>query len=294
MTQDLVTARDAAAPAAVALPPQDAQPICDKLDRALKEERYRRTAYSEPVRSLFQLAWAVASHKRTRQVTVYHLAYALVSGHVEDGKELADCLGCDVESFQVGCILRFLSLGLPGREVIVSPSVDAVRWLGEGAALALNRVTQNELLPKDLVLAVQEDTIPRSVRAQLRAAARLGAARRDAILGPRPVQPTSAAPSSPSEIIKQMEEVEKGRAAAGPGDNLTNLVELLEEFEQRQDDVMSKLENIDRRLEELPQTPSGARLGAFIFVALTLGVAAGLALRFPQLVGSLFKSLMPA
>jgi len=73
MTQDVVTAKEVAIPAAVTLPPQDAQPICDKLDRALKEERYRRTAYSEPVRSLFQLAWAVASHKRTRQVTVYHL-----------------------------------------------------------------------------------------------------------------------------------------------------------------------------------------------------------------------------
>jgi hypothetical protein len=321
MTQDVVTAKEVAAPATVTLRLQDAQLICDKLDEALAKESYRKTAYSEPVRSLFQLAWAVASHKRSVQVTVYHLAYALVCG--EDGKELAGCLGNDVESFAVGCILRLLSLGLStGDRDIVPPSVDAARWLGEGVALALKRGKQNELQPNDLVRAVQEDTIPHSVRAQLRAAARLGAARRDAILGPRSVQSISAAPSSPSEIIKQMEEVERGRAAAGPTDDLTNLVELLEEFEQRHtadvadqkrtlasaekrlalierrvqaiDDVMRKLEEIDRRLEELPRPPSGTRLVAAIVAVLTLSVAAGLALRFPQLVGSLLAQVFSA
>jgi hypothetical protein len=294
MTDDVVTAREVAAPATVTLPPQDAQLICDKLDEALAKESYRLTAYSKPIRSLFQLAWAVASHKRNTQVTVYHLAYALVCGHLEDGKELAGCLGSDVESFAVGCILRLLTLGLStGDKDIVPPSVDAVRWLGEGVALALKRGKQTELQPKDLVRAVQEGTIRPSVRAQLRAAARLGAARRDAILGPRSVQSNFAAPSSSSEIIKQMEEVEKGRAAAGPTDDLTNLVELLEEFEQRHTDVMSKLEKIDRRLEELPRTPSGARLAAAIVAVLILGVAAGLALRFSQ-VGSLLAQVFSA
>jgi hypothetical protein len=299
MTQDVVTAKDVAAPAIVTLRLQDAQLICDKLDEALAKESYRRTAYSEPVRSLFRLTWAVASHKRSVQVTVYHLAYALICDHVEAGKELAGCLGSDVESFAVGCILRLLPLGLStGDKDIVPPSVDAARWLGEGVALALKRGKQNELQPKDLVRAVQEDTIPHSVRAQLRAAARLGAARRDTILGARSVQSISAAPSSPSEIIKQMEEVEKGRAAAGPPDDLTNLVELLEEFEQRHTadvaDQKQVLEKIDRRLEELPRTPSGARLAAAIVVVLTLGVAAGLALRFPQPVGSLLAQVFSA
>jgi hypothetical protein len=258
------------------------------------------------------------------QVTVYHLAYALVCGDLEAGKELAGCLGSDVESFAVGCILRLLPLGLSpdDRNIIVSPSVDAARWLGEGVALALKRGKQNELQPNDLVRAVQEDTIPHSVRAQLRAAARLGAARRDAILGPRSAPSISAAPSSPSEIIKHMEEVEKGRAAAGPTDDLTNLVELFEEFEQRHtadvadqkqvlaladkrlalieqrgqaiDDVMNKLEKIDRRLEQLPRTPSGARLVAAIVAVLTLGVAAGLALRFSQPVGALLAQVFSA
>jgi hypothetical protein len=138
MTQDVVTAKEVAAPDTVTLRLQDAQLICVKLDEALVKESYRRTAYSEPVRSLFQLAWAVASHKRSVQVTVYHLAYALVCGHLEDGKELAVCLGSDVESFAVGCILRLLPLGLStGDRDIVPPSVDAARWLGEGVALTL-------------------------------------------------------------------------------------------------------------------------------------------------------------
>jgi hypothetical protein len=323
MTQDVVTAKEVAAPATVTLRLQDAQPICDKLNEALAKESYRRTTYSEPVRSVFQLAWAVASHKRSVQVTVYHLAYGLVCRHLEAGKELAASLGSDVESFAVGCILRLLTLGLStGDKDVVPPSIDAVRWLGEGVALALKRGQRSELLPEDLVRAVQEDSIPHSVRAQLRAAARLGTARRDAILGPRSVPSVPAAPSSPSEIIKQMEEVEKGRAAAGPTDDLTNLVELLEDFEQRHtadvadqkqalasagnrlvlieqrvqaiDDVMNRLERIDRRLEELPRTPSGARLTVAIVAVLTLGVAVGLALRFPQPVGSLLAKVVSA
>lgn len=320
MTHDVVTAKDVAAPATDTLRFQDAQLICDKLDEALAKETYRRTAYSEPVRSLFQLAWGVASHKRSVQVTVYHLAYALVFSDPDAGKELADSLGSDVESFCVGCFLRLLTLGLStGDRDIVPPSVDAARWLGEGAAVALKRGKQNELQPKDLVRAVQEDTIPYSVRAQLRAAARWGT-RRDAILGPRSVQSISAAPSSPSEIIKHMEEVEKGRAAAGPSDDFTNLVELLEEFEQRHaddvadqkqvmasadkrlalieqrsqtiDDVMNKLEKIDRHLEERPRTPSGARLAVCIVTVLMLGVATALALRFSPSAGSLLTQFL--
>ena len=78
MTQDVVTAKDVAAPATVTLRLQDAQPICDKLDDALTKELYRRTAYSMPVQSLLQLAWAVASHKRSVQVTVYHQRWSRI------------------------------------------------------------------------------------------------------------------------------------------------------------------------------------------------------------------------
>jgi hypothetical protein len=287
MAQDLVTAKDVAAPAAVTLQFQDAQLICDKLDDALTKEKYGRTAYSEPIRSLFQAAWTVAAHKRNTQVTVYHLACALLWDPSQAGKELVSYLESDVESFAVGCILKVLPLGVPaGDKDIVPPSVDAVRWVGEAVALALKRGENSELLPTDLVQAVQGGTVPRSVRAQLRAAARLGAARHEAILGPRSV-PISAVPASPSEIIKHIEEVEKGQAAAGPADGLTNLVELL-------DDVAIRLENIDRRLTELPRTPSGARLAIAIVAVLVLGVLAGLALQFPQPWGSLLAQVFSA
>jgi hypothetical protein len=285
MAQDLVTAKDVAAPAEVTLQFQDAQLICDKLDDALAKEKYGRTAYSEPIRSLFQAAWTVAAHKRNTQVTVYHLACALLWDPSQAGKELVSYLESDVESFAVGCILKVLPLGVPtGDKDIVPPSVDAVRWVGEAVALTLKRGENSELLPTDLVQAVQGGTVPRSVRAQLRAAARLGAARREAILGPRSVPTISAAPASPSEIIKHIEEVEKGQAAAGPTDGLTNLVELL-------DDVVIRLENIDRRLTELPRTPSGARLAIAIVAVLVLGVVAGLALQFPQPWGALLAQV---
>lgn len=318
MSQDVVTARDAAAHPAVSLQFHDAQPICEILNDALAKENYRRAAYSEPTKSLFQLAWAVASHRQSMQVTVYHLAYALICGYPKAGTELAECLRTDAESFAVGCILRLLPLGLStGDRDIVPTSVDAARWLGEGSGLALKRGRQSELEPVDLVRAVKDDIIPRSVRAQLRAAARLGAARRDAILGPRTEQIVSVAASSPHEIIKQMEEVEKGRAAASSTDDLTNLVELLDDLEQRHstalddqkhalariealierraaplaesnqpDDVMGMLATIDRRISALnsalPRAPSGARLASAIVAVLVIGVAAGLALTFVQ------------
>ena len=323
MTQDVVTAKDVAAPATVTLRLQDAQLICEKLDEALAAESFDRATYSSSVQSLFQQAWAVAAHKRSRQVTIHHLAYALVFDHPEAGKKLAEYLGSDVDSFAVGCILQVLPLGVStGDSDIRPPSVGTVRWLGEAGALARERGKQSEILPEDLVRAVLEGGLPTSELRALRRAALVGNARHDAVLGPRSVPSIAAAPSSSRDIIKHMEEVEKGRAAAGPTDDLTNLVELLEEFELRHtadvadqkqvlasadkrlalieqrvqtiDDVMRKLEKIDRRLEELPRTPSGARLAAAIVAVLTLGVAAGLALRFPQLVGSLLAQVFSA
>jgi hypothetical protein len=57
---------------------------------------------------------------------------------------------------------------------------------------------------------------------------------------------------------------------------------LIERGIQPIDDVVSMLENIDRRLTELPRTPSGAWLAAAIVLVLMLGVAAGLALQLSQ------------
>jgi BMFP domain-containing protein YqiC len=169
-----------------------------------------------------------------------------------------------------------------------------VRWLGAGAALALKRGEHSELLPTDLVRAVQEGTIESSVRDRLRGAARLGAVRRDALPGSRSAPSIPTTPPTPEDIVKDIREIE----TAGS----TDLDVLLDEFENQKqilasadqrlaliergvqpiDDVVSMLENIDRRLTELPPTPSGARLAAAIVLVLMLGVAAGLALQLSQ------------
>lgn len=322
MPQDVVTARDVAAPtAAGTLQFHDALQICDALNRALTDENYRRAGYSEQSRSLFQLAWAVASHKHSTQATVYHLAYALVCRDPEAGKAMAESLKCDAGSFAVGCVLRILNLGVStGDAAIVPPAVDAVRWVGSAAALAQMRGRQAELQPEDLVQAVLGDTIPSSVRAHLRAAALRGRAHGDAVLGERQV---TAAPSTASEIIEQFEKVERGRLAAGPSDDVTNLIELIEQLDQRHaaevyqqnrlldhikslvetrptgieqhvlpvDDVMTKLNTIERRVnsleEALPRPPSGAWLAAAIVTVMLLGGAAGLILAELQSVSRL-------
>jgi hypothetical protein len=293
MGQDLVTAKDVAAPNDVALQFQDAQLICDILDEALAKESYGRVAYSQSVRSLFQVAWAAASHTQNVQVTVYHLAYALIRSQSETGKELADCLGTDAESFAVGCVLRFLTLGVStGNRDTAPPAVDAVRWLGEGAALALKRGEHSELLPTDLVRAVQEGTIARSVRRHLSRAAGLGAVRRDVILGSRSVSSIPTTPPTPEDIVKDIEKVETGRAAAGSTD-LSDLDVVLDEFEnQRQ--ILASIEKRLTHLQKQLRAPSGARLAAAIVLVLTLGVAAGLALQFPQPWGSLLAQVFSA
>jgi hypothetical protein len=282
MAQDLVTVKDVAAPDEVALQFQDPQLICDILDEALPKESYLPAAYSEPVRSLFQVAWAAASHTRNRQVTVYHLAYALLRSQSEAGKELAACLGTDAESFFGGCIVRFLALGVAvGDRDTLPPAVDAVRWLGAGAALALKRGKHSELLPTDLVRAVQEGTIEPSVRKYLKGAAILGEVRRDAIRGSRSVPSIPTAPPTPEDIVKDIREIE----TAGSTD-FADLDVLLEEFE-RQKQILA---SVDKRLQELPRAPSGARLAMAVVAVLTLGVAAGLALQLRQPWAQVFST----
>lgn len=97
MAQDVVTAREVAAPVETALQFQDAERIGEKLDEALAEQGYRGTAYSGPVRNILQLAWAVAAHKQSTRVTVYHLAYALAFDSRDDGERLAEYLESDVD-----------------------------------------------------------------------------------------------------------------------------------------------------------------------------------------------------
>ena len=74
MIQDVVTARDVAAPSQIAVQQQDLQRICEALDKALVYENFRHPKYSEQFASLLKLAWAIAAHKRSRQVTLFHLA----------------------------------------------------------------------------------------------------------------------------------------------------------------------------------------------------------------------------
>jgi hypothetical protein len=278
MTQDVVTA----APSADTLQFQDAQAICDKLNHALAYHSYRPAPYSEPTRALFQLAWAVASHKHSRQVTVFHLAYALACNHPEVGRDLAEYLEGDAGSFPAGCIMKLQSLGLLQRdEGIVDPAVDAVRWLG--AAIAMKNDKRSELRPEDLVRVVQEDAIPGTVRNHLRAAARLGVFRRGAFLGESLPQLPAAAPASPPEIIKHMQEIEKGGADSGLTVDITNMIKLFDDFEDRYsadvDEHKQALARIEASIEKrLPRAPSGIRLAATIVAVLILGSVAGLAL----------------
>ena len=300
MTDDVVTAREVAAPADDTLQFQDAQAICDRLNDALAYHSYHRTPYSEPTKALFQLAWAVAAHKHSRQVTVFHLAYALACHQPQAGRDLAECLEGDEGSFPVGCILKLLSLGLLQRdEGIVDPAVDTVRWLGAAVALAVKRGKQSELQPEDLVQVVQEDAIHRSVRTHLRAAARLGVFRRDAVLGQRLPQLPAAVPASTSEIVKHMQEIEQGGTDSGLTVDITNLIKLFDDFEDRYsadaDEHKQALARIEASIERrLLRAPSGARLAAAILAVLTLGVAAGLALRFSQPWGSLLAQFFSA
>ena len=313
MAQDVVTARDVAAPTGVAHGLPDTQRISEILTDALGS----RTTYSPAVQSLFQQAWAVAAHRQSRLVTVYHLAYALVFNHREAGTEMAEYLGSDVDAFAVGCILQLMPLGVStGDADVVPPAVGTVRWLTVAVELARRRNRPAELLPQDLVRAVLDDALDPSERDALRRAARVGKARHDTVLGPKSVPSISAAPSSPSAIIQHMEEVERGHSQ---GSEVGELLALFGEFEQRYgadvadqkqararvealidrrlasmeqralpiEDVMSKLATIDRRVvaveQALPRPPSSARLAAAIVTVIALGGAAGVVLTQLQL-----------
>jgi hypothetical protein len=233
------------------------------------------------------------------QVTIYHLAYALVFHNPESGKMLAEVLGSDVDSFAVGCILCILPLGVStGDADIVPPAVGTVRWLGHAVALALERGQRSELLPDDLVRAVLDGTLPAPERVALRRAARVGNARHDAVLGPRSVPSIAAAPPSSRDIIKHMEEVEKGYSP-DPESDVTDLRTVLEEFEERYSADVKDHKHALARIEtllagRLTRAPSGARLAAAIVAVLILGFAAGLTLQFPQPVGSLLAQVFSA
>lgn len=310
MTQELVTARDVAAPA-VTLDFLEAQSVCNKLDEGLSGEGYRRAAYSADARSLFQLAWAVASHKQSTQVTVYHLAYALVCAKPEAGRALAEHLKSDADALAVGCIIRILNLGVStGDAKIRPPAVGTARWVGDAVALARKRGQPSELLPDDLVRTVVEGRLHHAAFRDLKSAARIGNYRNGVVLGPKRLP----APTTPTEIVKHLEMVQSGPAEAGS--DSTDLVEMLEAFEdrygadaddQRQalsrieqliekrlasgesqampiDDVVRRLDTIDRSVsflgETLPRPPSGTRLAAAIVAVLALGVATGLVLTY--------------
>lgn len=271
MAQDFVTAREVAAPVETALQFQDAERIGEKLDEALAEQGYRGTAYSGPVRNILQLAWAVAAHKQSTRVTVYHLAYALAFDSRDDGERLAEYLESDVDRFAGGCILQTLPLGvLTGNANVLSPAVDTVRWLGEASALA--RKTGNELAAEHLVRVVVDGAVPSSVNGALRKAARTGNWRLNTVLGPRALP----AQSSPRDVLTHIEQVEKGDAA-----DISRVLEKLVDFEQRISDDQTK--TVSRIEAALPRPLSSARLAAAILAVLILGTTVGLALTFLQI-----------
>jgi len=307
MAQDVVTARDVAAPTDVTLQLPDASIIGTLLDDALAKEDFDRATYSPSVQYLLQLAWAVAVHKRNRHVTIHHLAYALVFEHRDDGLKLAEYLGADVDAFAVGCILQILPLGIPVGDHTPTPAVGAVRWLGEAVALARGRGEQGTLLPEDLVHVVLDDRLPQPERDALRKAARVGKGRLGVVLGKRPTPANPIVTTSSRDIIKHMEEVERGPDNA---DLLTRIEEIDERhsaiadahtdalgkieaaanermilIEQRVapiQAVLDKLEAIDGHVAALveaqPRPPSVVRLATAIVSVLALGAVAGLTL----------------
>ena len=317
MSQDVVTARDVAAPIADIVQLLDTQFIREKLDAALADEEFDRAIYSDPVLVLFQQAWAVAAHKRNLHVTIHHLAYALVFNRPEDGRKLAEYLGSDVDSFAIGCILQILSNGV-AEGAKFSPTVGTTRWLSCAVARCRERDTGSELLTEDLVGAVLDGRLPASERRGLRKAALVGNARRDAVLGPKSAPSIADAPSFDRNIIMHLEGVESGGANFDPADEVGYMVELLEKLGERHaadvadqkqalvridtmigkaqalagqpvpsnGDFITKLEAIDSRVAAmkgaLPRPPSGVRLASAIVVVLTIGAGAGLALTLLQ------------
>lgn len=214
MSQELVTGRDVAvADAAVALKLSEAQPICERLAATLDEAGYVDVHFSTEVQLLLQQAWAVASHKQNTQVSIFHLAYALVFKAPEAGSALAEFLETDVDALAVGCILHILPLGVAasppnGDGVVLGPAVGVTRWLGEAAARANSRGRRSRVRPNDLVQVVLAGTLPTHERGLFRKAARVGEARYATVIGPRPVK--LIAEAQPHDIIEHLTEVEKG------------------------------------------------------------------------------------
>ena len=156
-----------------------------------------------------------------------------------------------------------------------------LRWLKEAIALARQRGRQSELLPKDLVQAVLDDRLVDYDYRRLRLAAIVGNARRDTVPDPKSVQSPPAAPSSPRDIIKHMEEVETTAGDSGP--DVTDLLTMLEELKERFSADIDDQKRVLSRIEAaLPRPPSRASLAAAIVAVLAFGVAGGMALTLLQ------------
>lgn len=214
MSQELVTSTDVAtANVTFADQLREAQSICERLNEALLVAGYKPTNFSTDVQLLLQQAWAVASHKRNTQVTIYHIAYALVFKSPNVSTELAEYLETDVDAFAVGCILHILSLGVAAsvsdkEDVVLGPAVGVTRWVGQAAILARLRGQGSELQPSDLVKVILERKLPDHEQGTFRKVARVGNARYGTVIGPKPARPIAEAQSS--DIIEHLQDVEHG------------------------------------------------------------------------------------
>jgi hypothetical protein len=305
MTEAIVTARDVPAHARVTSELVDGKVITERLDAALASDGSVNCTYSKAFIVLLQNAWNAASHQRSTQVKLHHIALALI-WDPEAGQEFAEILEYDAASVAVGCTIDPLTLGvLRDNTAILGPAVGTVRWISAARDIALERAGDNELRPSDLVEALRSNTGDPTVLAALKKAARNGFERRDVILGPRPsnAAPLHSAYRDPVQFIDDVDNrrtsglltaiealqqlqstasIEQKQSLAGLESVVNERLSLIDRRIQPIEPVMNKLGAIEKQIAAvdaaLPRPPTVGRLATIVIAVVALGVAAGLAL----------------
>lgn len=230
MSQEVATLRDAAVSNGILSKLPDVALICEKLEAALSKEGIQVGNYSEALLHIFQKAWALAQLSQNTQVTVHHLAYALVLENGPEGRTLADHLETDPLALCIGCLSQFIGLGLPVRQgELPGAAVGTARWIVAAVEMA-QEDGLDDTGPLQLVSAVMEDR-PDSVLALLRRAARAGKSRQDQLIGPRPAAASEPPPALGLEDARHMAAID-GPVVITETTELAALIETLNHHKQ--------------------------------------------------------------